>query len=639
MLTIPTSLGRFPSLLGSHLMLRNLQDTQSSLMQAQVQLATGRSLARPADDAMAARSLLSLDAVISQRMRHLGNLQFADSTLAVVDSTIGELSDLLLEAKGIASGYLGSGQSSSSAESDAVAIDAILDQIVSLANRSRDGLFLFGGSATGRSPMVEFAEGWRYQGVGDGMLTDLGLLHDLPVTMSGTEVFGALSSRIEGDRDLDPDLERSTLLEDLRGARGFGVQPGMLSIMTTPPGSQVSVDLSAAVDVDDVLAGLDAVMPGVFSIGSSGLVIDLPEGVAIQVTELGATTMASDLGILGGWNGPGPLTADDLDPKLTHRTTIASLGLALGTIRVENMGQVHDVDLSGAEHVGDLVAMIEGLDIGIRVEVSDSADRLEVHNEVSGASMSIGEFAGGSTASVLGIRSMARSTLLTDFNSGVGVDVLEDLADLRITLRDGASFEVDLHGSDSVGDVLDAITAAAVSAFGDPPPLSVRLAATGNGIQLLDTSDGSGPLRVESTNGSLAAEQLGLLASVEGSTLTGADRVRVEVQSVFSHLADLRDALLEGEQGAIGRLIDRIEEDVERAASARAKAGHRSRMVADAVSRFESRNITDETIRSQLRDVDYTDASMRFATLQQQMQASLATTARISSLSLMDFLG
>ena len=47
-------------------------------MQAQIQL-LGRNLSRPSDDAMAARSLLSLDAVIGQRMRHLENLQFADS--------------------------------------------------------------------------------------------------------------------------------------------------------------------------------------------------------------------------------------------------------------------------------------------------------------------------------------------------------------------------------------------------------------------------------------------------------------------------------------------------------------------------------------------------------------------------------
>ena len=471
------------------------------------------------------------------------------------------------------------------------------------------------------------------------MLTDLGLLHDLPVTMSGAEVFGSLSSRIEGDRDLDPGVESNVLLEDLRGARGLGVQPGILTIVTTPPGSQVTVDLSSAVDLDDVLASLENAVPGVFSLGDRGLVVDVPENVTIEVAELGDTTMAADLGILGSWAGPGPLAGGGLDARLTERTSIASLGVNLGTIRLENIGQVHDLDLSGAQNVGDIVRMIEDLDIGIRVEVSESGDRLEIHNEVSGSDMSIGEFAGGSTATLLGIRSMGRSTSLSVFNSGAGVDVLEGSSDLRITLRDGSGFEVDLAGTTSVGDVLDAITSAAAAAFGDPPPLSVRLAATGNGIQLVDATGGTGPLQVESANGSLAAEQLGLLASVDGSTLTASDRARVEVESVFTHLSDLRTALLEGEEGVIGRLVESIQQDIDRAASARARAGHRSRMVADAVSRFESRNITDETIRSQLRDVDYTDASMRFATLQQQLQASLATTARISSLSLMDFLG
>ena len=639
MLTIPTSLGRFPSLLGSHLMLRNLQGTQSSLLRAQVQLATGRSLARPSDDAMAARSLLSLDAVISQRMRHLGNLQFADNTLALVDSTIGELSDRLLEAKGIASSHLGSGQESSTGEADATAIDAILDQIVALANRSSDGLHLFGGAATGRSPLVEFAGGWRYRGVGVGMLTDLGLLHDLPVTMSGAEVFGALSTRIAGDHDLDPALTGATLLEDLAGARGNGVAQGVITIETTPPGTSVQVDLSTAVDMDDVLAALEAAAPGVFSLGSRGLVVDAPADPTVRISEFTDATTAADLGLLGAWTGPGPQIAADLDPRLTERTTVASLGLSLGTLRLENIGQVHDLDLSSAQTIGDVMRMIEDLDIGIRVEIADTGDRLDVHNEVSGSSMSIGEVAGGSTATALGIRSMDHSTSLSVFNQGAGVDILEGLSDLRISLGDGVAFEVDLEGCTDVGDVIDAIDAAARLSLGDPPPLTVRLAETGNGIELVDATTGGNRLRVESVNGSLAAEQLGLLGSVDGSVLRGEDRARVEVESVFTHLSDLRTALLEGDDAAISRLVERIQEDIDRAASARARAGHRSRMVADAVNRFESRNITDESLRSQLRDVDYTDASMRFASLQQQLQASLATTARISSLSLLEFLG
>ena len=370
--------------------------------------------------------------------------------------------------------------------------------------------------------------------------------------------------------------------------------------------------------------------------GARGLIIDIPAGSSMTVDDGGT---AADLGIQGTWDTAGLNIAASLDARLTEHSTVQSLELNLGMIRIENIGQQHDLDLSSAETIGDVMRMIEDLDIGVRMEISDSGNTLQMLNEVSGSSMSIGEVGGGSTATQLGIRSMQRSTLLADFNDGYGVDTVEGLSDLRITLRDGSSFEVDLSDAVHVGDVIDAIDAAASLAFGDPPPVSIGLAADGNGIELVDATVGAGRLVIESRNGSLAPEQLGLLGSTNASTYTGEDRSRVAVESVFSHLMDLRSAMLSGDEGAVSRLIQKLEEDIERAAGARAEAGHRSRMVSDAMGRFESRNIDDETLRSQLRDVDFTEASMRFAALQQQLQASLATTARLSSLSLMDFLG
>ncbi len=44
-------------------------------------------------------------------------------------------------------------------------------------------------------------------------------------------------------------------------------------------------------------------------------------------------------------------------------------------------------------------------------------------------------------------------------------------------------------------------------------------------------------------------------------------------------------------------------------------------------------------LRSEVQDLDYTEASIRFATLQQQLQAGLITAQRVTSLSLLDFLG
>jgi flagellin-like hook-associated protein FlgL len=44
-------------------------------------------------------------------------------------------------------------------------------------------------------------------------------------------------------------------------------------------------------------------------------------------------------------------------------------------------------------------------------------------------------------------------------------------------------------------------------------------------------------------------------------------------------------------------------------------------------------------LRSQIQDLDYTEAAIRFSMLQQQLQAGLTTASRLANLSLLDFLG
>ncbi|MCZ6445458.1 MAG: hypothetical protein O6758_04655, partial [Planctomycetota bacterium] len=59
----------------------------------------------------------------------------------------------------------------------------------------------------------------RYQGQGDGLTTDLGEARSIPITISGTNAFGALSIRVEGDCDLNPATVGNTRLLDLNGAQ------------------------------------------------------------------------------------------------------------------------------------------------------------------------------------------------------------------------------------------------------------------------------------------------------------------------------------------------------------------------------------------------------------------------------------
>jgi flagellin-like hook-associated protein FlgL len=266
--------------------------------------------------------------------------------------------------------------------------------------------------------------------------------------------------------------------------------------------------------------------------------------------------------------------------------------------------------------------------------------------------MSIGEVSGGTTATELGVRSFTGTTLISDLNDGRGVQIktggvdpisgLPDPAldqDFRITLRDGTSFDVDLENLHTIQDVLDQINAAAAGAgVAVPGTFEAALAADGNGIELTDASVGAGATTVASLNGSFAAQDLGILASSSTGTLTGEDRAMVAVDSVFSHLIALRDALLADDELGIVHAGEKFEADVARLAEARADVGVRARRVTDAVTREEDLKLQDVGLKSKVQDLDYTEAAVRFAQLQQQLQAGLTTASRASALSLLDYL-
>ncbi|MHC4414923.1 MAG: flagellin N-terminal helical domain-containing protein [Planctomycetota bacterium] len=657
MSTIPTNLARVPNVLASQIVLGALQKTQQSLLNTQIQLATGRQVNRASDDALAASTISVLDDVIERRDQWLRNLSHADSVMGNLDAALGDASELLIEAKGIASSQIGIGSDQETRQNQAAVIDSMVNEMFSIANRQFQEVFFFGGNATARPPMVELLSGLRYRGEGDGLVTDVGQARAIEVTISAADAFGALSTRVQGQRDLDPIMVGTTRLVDMGGARGFGI--GLGSINVDVGGTDVTLDLSNVHTIGDVVSELEtAILSVPAGVGTTVQIDPVTQnrieitgnGVAITISDLAADATAADLGINMTF-APGGDVGADLDPRLTELTPVSSLAgvtVPLGTIRVINGGQTRDLDLSGAVTVQDIINGVEGLNLGVRVEIAETGDRLDFINELSGGQMSIAEVGGGSTATELGVRSLASWTRLEDFNNGRGVqirsgsvdpvtglpDPTADL-DFRITVKDGRSFDVDLAGAETVGDVLDAINSAAGIAG---VPATADLAADGNGIELTDLAAGPGTTSIEALNGSFAAADLGILGSTTGATLVGEDRATVAVESVFSHLMSLRDALLANDERGITLAAERFEQDISQLAEARAQVGVRSRRVTDAINREEDLRIQDMALRSQVQDLDYTEAALRFSTLQQQLQAGLLTANEVTSLSLLDFL-
>ncbi|QDS98322.1 flagellin N-terminal helical domain-containing protein [Adhaeretor mobilis] len=321
-----------------------------------------------------------------------------------------------------------------------------------------------------------------------------------------------------------------------------------------------------------------------------------------------------------------------------------SLDLTSG-LRVVNGGNTFDINFTGAETVAELLNELNAEEYGLRAELNETRTGINISTRWSGTDFQIGEN-GGTTATQLGVRSYTEDTKLSGLNYGVGVPA-KDGDDFTIISQDTGGLDValtfDVSSASSVGDVIDLInTHPANNTAG--VALRAQLTATGNGIELVDENPtGAGTLTVTSEFGSEAAEYLGLTdetgdrVSTTG-TLTGDDQLFLEADSVFNTLVRLERALTTGDIQGIGRALDKLDDDIDQVASARANAGARVQGLNVTQINLEDEEVQLRAALSEQIDVDLVDAISRLTARQTSLQASLQTTANLLQLSLLNFL-
>lgn len=109
-------------------------------------------------------------------------------------------------------------------------------------------------------------------------------------------------------------------------------------------------------------------------------------------------------------------------------------------------------------------------------------------------------------------------------NAGAGVGNVAGLADFRIAARNGATFDIDIDGDETVQDVVDRINAATAGV------VTAAIDWQAARLTLTDSTGSNGSLAVTALNGSTAADDLGILAATDPSpaptvTLTGAAKL------------------------------------------------------------------------------------------------------------------
>jgi flagellin-like hook-associated protein FlgL len=677
-MTVPAIFGRVPSLLASQISLRNATNTNIDLLKLNNQLSSGLRIDRPSEDPIAAAVVGVLDNRLEGDTQRLRNMGHGGSVLNSLDSSLGEMLETVLEAQSIASSQIGVGSDAGTRAAQAEVIDQMITQITGVLNRDMAGIHYFGGSRVTGPPIESFFGGYRYTGAGQGLRTDLGPELDFPITLGAEQAAGSLSTRVRGDRDLNPRLTDDTFVRDLRGPM-VGRELGTLTI-SVDSGTPVFVDvnLADAETIGDVRrrieaairdadpAALGGAFPNAVQVAGSGDRLEFASinpGTTISFVDGPVGETASALG-LEGTNFTNVVTTApggnaDLDPAVTARTTLGALNPSLaaldfGDITIVNGGRTGTVTTSAGMTVAELAEEVSRLNLGVRLEIDGDGDRLAIRNEVAGMRMAVYEGGGASfAAETLGLRTSTASTRIDTLNDGRGVEIsdgqtdpttgLPDAArnlDFEVTLTDGSTFTVDLVPSDmeTLSSVVAKINSeAAAAGLGGVFTASVN--ATGGGIRLADTAGGGGTIGVSSLNG-YAAEDLGLLdGSTGAASYAGTDRSTVRVDGLLSSLVELRDALLGDDVRGITRSSENLQGDIDLLTSARALVGTRSARVEQVQTRTDERMLLDRSIKSDLQDLDFIEASTRFSLLQTQLQAAYQVTASSQSLSLLNFLG
>lgn len=626
------NLGRVSFNLRAFNLLESMRANQTSLYRLQNNIATGLRFLQPSEDPIAAASAMKLDRGLAQLDEVATNLRSVNSTVADVEGSMQEALDLVRQAQTLALQTTGDSATPDERQSLGALADRLVDQLITIGNRRHENTYLFSGQKTD-APFELSHGGVLYRGDANRRETivDTDLSED-SFTVPGMEFFAAVSSEVRGATDLAPTLSLDTRISDLGGAVGQGVRLGR--ILVTAGNEKKQIDLTGCATVGDVLDRLKADLPAGLTASLEGKRIAIARTRDATITDVAGGRAATDL----GWNtetAPGLSLGADLNPRLSGLTRAADLragaGLDLsGGFTIRNGDQSATIGFNGVKTVEDLLNRINGADVGVWARIASDGRSFELLNRVSGTDLHVEEN-GGLAATALGLRSLHAGTMLASLNDGQGVQTVAG-ADFRITTANGTRIDVDLDGATRIQDVLDRLNTSGGGA------ITAGLVSRGNGIAITDQTAGGGTLKIEPLNDSPALRGLGLAVTATGNQLVGQDVNPVRVHSPFTALLELRQGLQSDDQLSLQSAGQRLDEVMKHMQEVQGQMASQAQVMAQRSDRVETETSATRVLLSDVRDVDLTDAAVRFQQLQTALQANLSTARQVMNLSLLDYL-
>lgn len=187
--------------------LANLQQSQQTLNTALQQVSTSKRVNVPSDDPAAASAMVENTIASGNVDQYTKNVSGVLSQVQAADSALGSVVSGLTQA--ISLGTQGANGTVSAANQQAIAtqVQGILSSIVTQANTSYQGSYVFGGTATGQTPFTASTSspsGYVYNGnsgqnsvaIGESTSVQVNLPGDQVFSNSSVDVLGSLSNLV-----------------------------------------------------------------------------------------------------------------------------------------------------------------------------------------------------------------------------------------------------------------------------------------------------------------------------------------------------------------------------------------------------------------------------------------------------------
>lgn len=207
-----------PDLIAS---LSQLQQEENTTL---AQMASGKRVAKPSDDPAAAGSLVQvlsqssqIDTYTQNATTLQSNLQLADSTLSSVVTALERASSLGINAANVT-------LSDSDRSAIAEELQGIQQQVLSLANTSSQGTFLFAGTASTAKPFLAdntSSSGVTYAGNNETNSVEISAGYQVQTSVSGSDLFLNASGNVfQSLQDLITAVQSNNGIETASNAVG-----------------------------------------------------------------------------------------------------------------------------------------------------------------------------------------------------------------------------------------------------------------------------------------------------------------------------------------------------------------------------------------------------------------------------------